>query len=114
MFEKDNISFVELQDKLSNGEINDVNNPVWMALTASRDDLQGITEWFREIGLIDPNDCVDDIILITGNCLGTQGRTDMLLSITGRGIINPIVRMQVDGLKWTSDFIHNYRKDYNM
>ena len=107
-----NISFKELNEGLANKKYNDVNNPVWMALTASTDDLKDMTEWFREIGLISEEDSVIDIQKITGNVLGDEGRTDMMLTISGKGIINPAVRLMVSDLKWASDFVSNCANDY--
>lgn len=50
---------------------------------------------------------------ITGNNLGDDGRWDYLLEFDHAEIpFNPIARLQCPDLKWTSDFIDNYRKDF--
>ena len=71
-----------------------------------------MTDWFREIGLIEQDAEITNVQHIAGNVKGDEGRYDIMLTISGKGIINPIVRLQVDGLKWLSDFVDNYREDY--
>lgn len=110
---KETICFQELIAGLDNHSLNDVNNPVWLGCVASMADAEDMTNWFREIGLIEQDAKVVNIQHITSNVMGEKGRYDIMLTITGKGIINPIVRLQVDGLKWLSDFVSNYRRDYN-
>lgn len=110
---KDTIHFRDLEAGLESGTLNDVNNPVFMACIASMDDAKDMTNFFREIGLIEQDAEVVNIQHILGNVRGEDGRYDLLLTITGKGIVNPIKRLQVRDLKWLSDFITNYRTDYN-
>ena len=106
------IHFQEILTGLEDRSLNDVNNLVWLGCTASMTEAEDITNWFREIGLIEQDAEVVNIQHILGNVLGEKGRYDIMLTITGKGIINPIVRLQADGLRWLSDFVSNYRRDY--
>lgn len=52
---------------------------------------------------------------IADNVLGDDGRWDWLLEFDHPEIeFDYIARLHVDGLTWTSDFIVNCRKDYNI
>ena len=85
-------------------------------------DVKGLTiEEIDEImhknwGLLPETKHVTGMAHISDNVLGEDGRTDILLELSGEGIANPMVRMMLRsqglGLMWTSDFIDNYRTDY--
>ena len=50
---------------------------------------------------------------ITGNIKGEDGRTDYLFVFDNPETqFNPIARMNINGLKWLSDFIVSYKSDY--
>lgn len=50
---------------------------------------------------------------ITGNVLGDEGRTDNLLVFDNEDVpFNFMARLRFPDIKWTSDFIGNYKKDY--
>lgn len=50
---------------------------------------------------------------IDGNVKDDDGRKDWLLEFDHEEIhFNPIARLRFPDLKWTSDFIHNFRRDY--
>lgn len=50
---------------------------------------------------------------ITGNVRGKDGRSDYLLEFDHEEVqFNPIARLKLPDLKWTSDFVNNYRKEY--
>lgn len=106
------ISFSELKEGINNGTYNDVNNPVWLGLLVKEEELPDMTNVFRDLGLIEQHDSVTGFRNITGNVLGDRGRHDVMLEISGNGIINPIARLMIEGLKWSSDFIVNYKDDY--
>lgn len=51
---------------------------------------------------------------ILGNILGDEGRSDYLLEFDNPSTqFNPIARLRFPDIKWTSDFVVNYAKDYN-
>lgn len=116
-----NISFSELCTGLENGTYNDCNNPVWMGvLLEDTDDnttdnfiKHQVTDFFRKVELISATDSVVGFKQITGNVLGKNGRTDVMLEISGKGIDNPIARLLVPDLKWASDFVVNHADEYN-
>ncbi len=50
---------------------------------------------------------------ITGNILGDDGRTDYLLVFDNEAMFfNALARLRFPDIKWTSDFIDNYKTDY--
>ena len=67
---KDTISFAAIKVGLEEGTLNDTNNPVWLGCVASMDDAKAMTDWFREIKLIEPDAEVTNIQHITGNVKG--------------------------------------------
>ena len=75
-------------------------------------DIPDMEDWFKEIELIDKDSKIEWIADITGNVRGKDGRNDVYIRLTGKGVINPLVRLQIDGLMWFHDFIDNYKDDY--
>lgn len=50
---------------------------------------------------------------ITGNIKGDEGRTDYLLEFDNEQVqFNPIARLRFPDIKWTDDFIDNYKYDF--
>lgn len=50
---------------------------------------------------------------LSDNVLGDEGRSDYLFEFDHPEIpFNPIARLRFPDIKWTSDFIDNYRQDY--
>lgn len=92
---------------------NDSNSFVWTALLFNPDDKPAIEKWLKEVGFLPESAAILDMKEISGNVLGNRGRTDVLF-ITTRTIFNPLVRLRIQGLKWTTDFIDNYGKDYGV
>lgn len=101
------ISFRNLED------YNDSNSVVWTALVMRDEDMQPMNEWFHQIGFIPEGKNLIDWKKVSGNVMGDQGRSDILLIFDREDLqFNPIVRLQIGEIKWTSDFIDNFRKDY--
>lgn len=51
---------------------------------------------------------------IMGNILGDNGRWDYLLEFDNPIMpFNALARLRFSGIKWTSDFVVNFAKDYN-
>lgn len=51
---------------------------------------------------------------IKGNILGDDGRWDYLMEFDHPEIpFNPLARLRFSDIKWTSDFVVNFAKDYN-
>lgn len=110
MAKKESVPFSVLNSM--RGTIDDSNNLVWTGLLFKESDIPEIESWFKEIGLIDKNSKIEWIATIDGNVKGKNGRSDVYIRLTGKGVINPLVRLQVDGLMWYSDFIDNFKDDY--
>ena len=53
------------------------------------------------------------VYYISDNVRGKDGRNDWLLEFDHEEVMfNPMARLRFSDLKWTSDFIYNYCKDY--
>ena len=105
----DTILFGELS------KFNDSNSAVLVAMTLEKDDdiinLNNLLS--NEIGFSKGKNLIG-VHRITGNVLGDDGRTDWLLEFDNEDVnFNPIARLRCGSyLKWTSDFIVNYKDDY--
>ena len=101
----DTIPFSELRG------LKDVETMVWTGLLLTKAELPEVNSFLLQTGLLKEGKLVD-AKNISGNILGDNGRCDVVLFFEGAVLGNPIVRLKIDGLKWTSDFVDNYRKDY--
>lgn len=100
-----------------NDIVDDGMNVIMLGLSIegeSEDNLKHqINSFFTEFGLFTKGVEVVKIKKIDGNVLGDDGRTDVLLELSDSvSCINPIKRIQVGDIKWTEDFLVNYRDDY--
>lgn len=95
-------------------QYNDANSLIFMALTLEQEGTQEVTEFFEKEKLV-PAGSVIEYRNITGNKRGKKGRTDVFIRLKDETLVNPIVRLKMSemGVKWTSDFISNFGKDYN-
>jgi len=96
---------------------NDTNSIVIAGVDVDGLTIEDIDEiMHKNWGLLSEEKHVTGMAHIYDNVLGEDGRTDILFELSGEGIANPMVRMQLRaqglGLMWTSDFIDNYAKDY--
>jgi hypothetical protein len=108
------IAFSELEN------FNDSNSVVFTAvLFNSEDQVDSCSDWFKELGLIPKHVSIKSAHFITGNVRGdarkgADSRADYLIEFSESCNINPMVRLQLGrSIKWTSDFIDNFNKDYN-
>ena len=69
------------------------------------------TFFTEELKFLQNGSKIVNIEKIEGNILGDKGRTDVLLTLD-KFDVNPISRLRFPDLKWTSDFIKNFRGDY--
>ena len=76
--------------------------------------VKQITEFFQEIGFFDSSLTAVSVSKILGNVLGEEGRTDLLVHLSGDlSETNPWNRLGVaEWVKWTEDFVVNYSEDY--
>lgn len=98
---------------------NDANSIVFTAVLLSETDMDSLEEWLKEIGLIHQDQSIKKVHFITGNVRGdarngADSRADWLIEFDRSDLkMNPIARLNCPDLKWTSDFITNFKKDYN-
>lgn len=102
------IKFSELEN------FNDSESLVWTSLLMRDEDINPMNDFFHEISLIPKGKSLIGWKKIIGNVLGEDGRSDILLIFDHPELqINPIARLSVGHeIKWTSDFITNFRCDY--
>lgn len=93
---------------------NDGNSFVITALKLenTQADAQELAKQLQECELCADKDVVA-IRYITGNIMGEAGRHDYLIEYKADKPLNPLTRLKfAEFVKWTSDFMDNYRKDY--
>lgn len=100
------IPFAELK------KLNDSNSFVWTALKFDPKDLKPIQTELVKLGFLPKDASLASMQKIDGNVEGDDGRTDVLFKTVKATHFNPIARLRIEGLTWTSDFIDNYGKDY--
>lgn len=93
---------------------NDSNSLVWTSLIMRDEDIQDMNDWFHEIKLIPNGKSLRDWKHVSDNVLENNGRSDILLIFDHPELaINPMVRLRLGSeVKWTSDFISNFKSDY--
>lgn len=105
---KNSISFEELSN------YNDSNSCVMIALIIDNEnEIKAMNEFLSsELGFSKGKNIVG-YHHIEGNVRGKDGRSDYLLEFDHPEIaFSPLARLQFPDLKWTSDFIDIYKKDY--
>ncbi len=103
-----NVHFSELS------QFNDSNSAVLIATTFPEGfDFRKVDEFLsEELGFSKGKNLIG-VHFIEGNVKGADGRQDWLLEFDHEEIqFNYIARLKFPDLKWTSDFIYNYQKDY--
>lgn len=106
--ETNSIKFSELQ------KFNDSNSAVMIATTFPEDfDFSEVDEFLsKELGFSKGKNLIG-VHFIEGNVRGDEGRKDWLLEFDHEEVqFNPIARLMFPDLKWTSDFIDIFGKDY--
>lgn len=109
-----NVSSIPFTELLTTKEYNDSNSVVMTGLS-----LDGSEDWplfddfLANRAKFSSGKRLIAAYRITGNIKGEDGRTDYLLVFDNPETqFNPIARMTIDGLKWLSDFVVNYKSDY--
>lgn len=106
----DNIHFKELD------KFNDRNSAVLLGIEFEEgDNFSELNDFLaNKIGFSKGKNLIG-VHRITGNVKGDDGRHDWLLEFDNEDVqFNYLARLQcAHTLKWTSDFIDNYREDYN-
>jgi len=103
------IKFAELKN------FNDSESSVMTGITPDCT-VEQVDNFFHETGFLNDSQHVTDLYHLSDNVKGEDGRSDILVVHSGGECGNPMARIQLNcrgfGLKWTSDFIDNYAKDY--
>lgn len=104
------IAFSELR------KFNDNNSVVLCGVTLNAESVEDqklLNEVLSDNGLSKGKNVIG-IHHIEGNVRGEEGRTDWLVEFDNENVsFNPIARLMMgDTVKWTSDFITNFAKDY--
>jgi hypothetical protein len=102
---EETIKFSELRN------YNDTNSFAWTSLRFEPTKMAQIEKWFKEMGFLPSEAKLLTMRKIITNVLGDKGRTDIFFTTTPTHL-HPIIRLQIHGLIWTSDFIRNYREEY--
>lgn len=108
------ISFEELRAKQSENIINDSNSAVMIAVKFPKNqDWNEVQEFLaNELGFSKGKTLIG-CRKITGNVLGKRGRSDYLLEFDNPTMpFNALARLRFSDIKWTTDFIVNFGKDY--
>lgn len=105
-----NMKEIEFKD-LKN--YNDNNSVVLLGMEATVED---VNKFFKEVKFFtNGKECVE-LAHLSDNVKGDDGRYDLLVITNEEGSFNPIVRLMLNHggvpVKWTSDFIDNYKEDY--
>jgi len=103
------ITFNEVRNNYSD------NNSVVLCGITPNCTADEVNEFFHESKFLNEDQNAVDVFHLSDNVLGEDGRSDLLVIITN-GPGNPMVRLQLNmsglSVKWTSDFLDNYAKDY--
>ena len=96
--------------KLKN--FNDSNSSVIVGVTPDCT-VEEVDDFFHETGFYNDDQHCVELYHLSDNVLGREGRSDILVVHSGGAPGNPMARLRLSNmLKWTSDFIDNYAKDY--
>ena len=90
---------------------NDSNSFVILGLFAGKSDKQEIEDGLKNMGFLSPNTKITKMFDISGNIKGRYGRHDVLFEVE-HAKFNPMVRLMTNDIKWTQDYIVNYKGDY--
>ena len=105
------ISFEAL---MTSDKYNDSNSAVIVATVFDEnEDWQSVNDIIaNQIGFSKGKNLIG-VRRITGNIRGEEGRTDYLLVFDNEDVpFNFIARLRFPDIKWTSNFIDNYKRDY--
>lgn len=88
---------------------NDSNSFVMLALLATKEDSKEIEEGLKNFGFLGQKSKITKMFDIVGD--KKVYRHDVLV-VVEKAQFNGLVRLRTNDIKWTDDFIHNYRSDY--
>lgn len=109
-----NISTIPFTELLEAREYNDSNSAVFTGVKLDgTEDWSAFNDFLANRAKFSQGKNIIAAMRITGNLKGEDGRTDYLFVFDHpEKQFNPMARMTIDGLKWLSDYLVNYKTDY--
>ena len=113
------MDFSSIVESLQNGTLNDNNSFVIVGLLLEESELPDVESFLRdEVHFLPAEMSITGAASIKGNVREETGdyRHDIIFFTDNQGSLNPMVRLSIAqmGVKWTSDFVDNYRDDYHL
>ena len=113
------MDFSSIVESLQNGTLNDNNSFVIVGLLLEESDLQAVESFLRdEVHFLPAEMSITGAASIKGNVREETGdyRHDIIFFTDNQGSLDPMARLRLSqmGVKWTSDFVDNYRSDYHL
>ena len=113
------MDFSSIVESLQNGTLNDNNSFVIVGLLLEESELPDVESFLRdEVHFLPAEMSITGAASIKGNVREDTGdyRHDIIFFTDNQGSLNPMVRLSIAqmGVKWTSDFVDNYRDDYHL
>ena len=106
-------------ESLQNGTLDDNNSFAIVGLLLEESELPDVESFLRdEVHFLPAEMSITGAASIKGNVREDTGdyRHDIIFFTDNQGSLNPMVRLSIAqmGVKWTSDFVDNYRDDYHL
>lgn len=113
------MQFSSIVESLQNGTLNDNNSFVITGLLLDADEISLVESFLRdEVNFLPAEMSITGAASIKGNVCEHTGdyRHDIIFFTDNQGSLNPMARLRIAqmGVKWTSDFVDNYRSDYHI
>lgn len=113
------MDFSSIVESLQNGTLNDNNSFVIVGLLLEESELPDVESFLRdEVHFLPAEMSITGAASIKGNVREETGdyRHDIIFFTDNQGSLNPMARLHIAqmGVKWTSDFVDNYRSDYHI
>ena len=113
------MDFSSIVESLQNGTLDDNNSFVIVGLLLKESELPDVESFLRdEVHFLPAEMSITGAASIKGNVREETGdyRHDIIFFTDNQGSLNPMARLRIAqmGVKWTSDFVDNYRDDYHL
>ena len=113
------MDFSSIVESLQNGTLNDNNSFVIVGLLLKESELPDVESFLRdEVHFLPAEMSITGAASIKGNVREETGdyRHDIIFFTANQGSLNPMARLSIAQMrvKWTSDFVDNYRDDYHL
>ena len=113
------MDFSSIVESLQNGTLDDNNSFVIVGLLLEESELPDVESFLRdEVHFLPAEMSITGAASIKGNVREETGdyRHDIIFFTDNQGSLDPMARLHLSqmGVKWTSDFVDNYRDDYHL